>query len=258
MATTTARKRERRAAKGGGLAVPSAKDLAAVELDRRRRDLLKRTRQETAEAGGDPDVAEANLRAVWLKRDAANRERRQQGARRERDRALGLVREDGVEVSRRGGDGATPEREAQQLEGVAAIEPARAGRPARARDILDAWEASGAITRAAAAAARQFRDDFQAAGLLRLRAVDFGRTGGGGSALDLPGGTIERERIYRTLKRLGGWQSSVAVVLWHLVGSEETFAEVALRMPGPMSWSVDQTRGIAIGAIEALGALASS
>ncbi|MEX2629502.1 MAG: hypothetical protein WD341_06140 [Tistlia sp.] len=253
--TTTAEKRKRREARTARRREEAElqDDPARPGIEARRQTLVL-----DAKARGTWSPAlERKLVPLWERVDAERVERRKRASRAEREaaleRGLGLERRDGVVVSRAGLDGPTDERAALTVEGEAAVDPPAGGRPARALDILDAWERQGAIGRPAADAARRFREDFQLGGLLALKAVDPNAVGGGGIK-DLPGGIEERRRALRIIDRLGGMTSPAGMAFWHVLGCEATLEEAARRMPGPIAWDRDMIRAAALAGIGMLGA----
>ena len=78
------------------------------------------------------------------------------------------------------------------------------------------------------AAGDDFRETFQRAHLDPLRAQKLERTGFSPTAL--PGHRIElaRERVWQTIKMIGGIGSPAGSCLWHVIGLEETIRHWAM------------------------------
>jgi hypothetical protein len=66
-------------------------------------------------------------------------------------------------------------------------------------------------------AACAFREDFDRAGFVGIRAASLLRVGGGG-ACDLPAGIDNRSKIGRALQHLGGLGGALTTVAWHYIG----------------------------------------
>ena len=126
----------------------------------------------------------------------------------------------------------TPERlchgEVEQLNCPIADEHGRPARPFQAVDILVAMERRGSITPGMRGAGQDFRETFQRAHLDPLRAQKLERTGFSPTAL--PGFRIEaaRERVWQTIRMIGGLGSPPGPCLWHVVGLEETIRHWAM------------------------------
>jgi hypothetical protein len=130
------------------------------------------------------------------------------------------------------------------------------GRPFRAVDTLAAMEWRGRITAGMRAAGDDFRETFRRAHLDPLRAAQLERTGGSPTALP-PGIRIEaaRERVWQTIRMIGGLGSPAGSCLWHVVGLEQTIKVWAMLQEWRRKRLDEETAaGILIGALGMLEA----
>jgi hypothetical protein len=157
----------------------------------------------------------------------------------------------------------TPERlchgEVERLNRPIADEHGRPARPFQAVDILVAMERRGSITPGMRGAGQDFRETFQRAHLDPLHAAKLERTGFSPTAL--PGFRIEaaRERVWQTIRRLGGLGSPPGSCLWHVIGLEETIRHWAMLQEWRRKQlDVETASGILIASLGMLEALPSN
>jgi hypothetical protein len=132
------------------------------------------------------------------------------------------------------------------------------GRPFRAVDTLAAMERRGRITAGMRGAGEDFRETFQPAHLDPLRAARLERTGGCSPTALLPGHRIElaRERVWQTIRMIGGVGSPAGSCLWHVVGLEQTIKAWAMLQEWRRKRLDEETAGgILIGALGMLETL---
>ena len=127
------------------------------------------------------------------------------------------------------------------------------GTPRRTFDTLAGLLRNGTISPPAQLAGRIFEEDFQAAGLQRLRAAPLQFTPRGkGTETDLV--MAARQRVYGALDRLGGIGSPMASALWGTLGEGRTIKNYAASTHGVNGRAPHRelVRGFLIGALYAL------
>jgi hypothetical protein len=124
--------------------------------------------------------------------------------------------------------------------------------PHRVFDTLAALLRNGSIGEREYAAARQFQDDWQRACLDPLSVPSLERSpgqGGNGSGVsEIALGA--RERIWRTLRGLGGHATPIGQAAWHVLGWGLTVKEFAARtqLGGGRALDEKTARGLVVGA----------
>jgi hypothetical protein len=162
----------------------------------------------------------------------------------------------------RSGDesGPTPERARhgaiERLDHAIADEAGRPARPYRGIDTLTSMLRRGTISPGMHQAAEDFRALFFRASLDPLRVPDLARVPSGSRAAETPLSQRQAEaraRIWAALEALGGIASPAGSCVWHVVGSEWSIKDWALRQGwGGRPISPETASGILVGALGTL------
>ena len=129
---------------------------------------------------------------------------------------------------------------------------------ARITDTLAALHRNGTITDAMLATGRRFEEDFALAHFETVGSVDWLRVSSPGhwkglSLTDSIQGA--RDRVWKTMQRLGGPNSPLGMAAWWVVGYGLTVKEFALRQSWSPGRPLDQrvATGLVVGALGLLG-----
>lgn len=158
--------------------------------------------------------------------------------------------------------GPTPERArhgvVERLGHAIADEDGRPARPYRSVDSITLMLRRGTISSGMHQAAEDFRALFHRASLDPLRAPDLARVPSGVRAggLSLSFGQVDaRTKVWTALEVLGGIASPAGSCVWHVVGSEWSVKDWALRQGwGGRPLSQEAAAGILVGALGVLQA----
>jgi len=147
-------------------------------------------------------------------------------------------------------------REVERLPRAIADEAGRPARPFHAPDTLQQMERRHTITAAMREAGENFRALFRLANLDPLRALDLQQVPETVRELHVSERQAEaRKQVWRALEALGGAQSPAGSCIWHVVGSEWSVKDWALREGWRgKSMKPDTASGILVGALGVLQA----
>lgn len=102
------------------------------------------------------------------------------------------------------------------------------GNPYRVRNTLDALFSNDRLTKTTREAGRRFQDDFAAANLAGMKAVDWLNAGPSGGPGGIPERTVmARDRVMAAIFHLGGVGQPQAEVAWHVIGLGSTIKDYA-------------------------------
>lgn len=104
------------------------------------------------------------------------------------------------------------------------------GKRAQALDALDHLYGRKRITQAQWRAGKEFQDDFIAAGLVAIQAVDWQRIDGRSFGDAAAVARVDKSgTIHRVFQTLGGVGSPAGAIAWHVIGSGESLSDFANR-----------------------------
>lgn len=117
------------------------------------------------------------------------------------------------------------------------------GKRVQAMDALDYALAKKTITDSAYRAGKEFQEDFRKAGLQGISAIDWQRAQGRSLG---DGGAVAKahaaDRVWKVFQTLGGVDSQLGKVAWHVVGVGESIADYCNRESSVASVRQNQMR----------------